>query len=83
MRSLLTMAVKDLTLMRRDWLGMFFIIGFPVLMGVFFGLISGSFGGGGGGALEVASVDKDESEMAKKVGESLIKNEKVDVRVLR
>ena len=33
MRTVLTMAMKDLRLMSRDWLGMFFIIGFPIVMG--------------------------------------------------
>jgi ABC-2 type transport system permease protein len=82
MRNILTMAIKDLTLMRRDWLGMFFIIGFPVLMGVFFGLIAGSFAGGDGGSLEIAVVDKDNSEMSKSFVESLKKNTRVDVRSL-
>ena len=45
MRTVLTMAAKDLRLMSRDWLGMFFIIGFPILMGIFFGSIMGSMGG--------------------------------------
>ena len=37
MRTVLTMAMKDLRLISRDWLGMFFIVGFPMLMGIFFG----------------------------------------------
>ena len=82
MRSILTMAIKDLKLMRRDWVGMFFIIGFPVLMGVFFGLIAGSFSGGGAGSLEIGVVDKDESAMSKKFVESMQKNDNVDVRSL-
>ncbi len=71
MRTILTMALKDLTLMRRDWLGMFFVVGFPVLMGVCFGLVVGSVGGGKRVSLKIAVVDKDESEMSKKFVESL------------
>ena len=33
MRTVLAMAVKDLRLMSRDWLGMFFILAFPDLDG--------------------------------------------------
>ena len=43
MRTVLTMAMKDLRLMSRDWLGMFFIIGFPIAMALFFGQIMGPF----------------------------------------
>ena len=39
------MAVKDLRLMSRDWLGLFFIFGFPILMAVFFGAMYGRVGG--------------------------------------
>jgi ABC-2 type transport system permease protein len=61
MLSILTMAAKDLKLITRDWLGLFFMVGFPVLMGVFFGLIMGSFDTESA-LLTVAIVDEDESE---------------------
>ena len=37
MNPILVMALKDLRLLFRDKLGAFFIIGFPILMGLFFG----------------------------------------------
>lgn len=82
MRSILTIAIKDLTLMRRDWLGMFFIVVFPVLMGVFFGLISGSFGDPGSASLEICVVDNDGSPMSKRFIESLKQNDSVSVSTL-
>ncbi len=82
MRSILTIASKDLTLMRRDWLGMFFIVVFPVLMGIFFGLVSGSFGDAGSASLEICVVDNDGSPMSKRFIESLEQNGSVSVSTL-
>ena len=54
--------------MLRDRVGAFFIIGFPILMGLFFGSIMGGGMGGGGGssAMKVAIVDLDETEPSKR-----------------
>ena len=46
MRSILNLALKDLRLLSRDWMALFFIIAFPVIMGVFFGLIGMGFSSG-------------------------------------
>ena len=59
MRTVLAMAMKDLRLMSRDWLGLFFIVGFPILMGIFFGSMYGGVGGSGSASLRVAVVDED------------------------
>lgn len=71
MRSVLTMAAKDLKLISRDWIGMFFIVGFPVLMGVFFGSIMGQ-ASSGTASLSVAIVDEDQSTMSAHFVDSLI-----------
>lgn len=65
MSSILTIALKDLRLMRRDWLGLFFILGFPLLMGLFFGLVMGSMDAGSA-KLNIAVVDEDGSETSKR-----------------
>jgi len=39
MNPVLSMAIKDIRVLFRDKLGAFFIIGFPICMGLFFGLI--------------------------------------------
>ena len=67
MRTILAMAVKDLRLMTRDWLGLFFIVGFPILMGIFFGSMYGGVGGSGSASLRVAVVDEDESQTSQAV----------------
>ena len=71
MRTVLIMAVKDLVLMTRDWLGLFFIVGFPIMMGVFFGSMYGGIGERGSTKLDVAVVDEDGSPMSAKFVESL------------
>ena len=71
MRTVLTMAVKDLKLITRDWLGLFFIIGFPVLMALFFGSMYGSMDTSSA-SLTIAVVDEDNSAMSAKFMESLV-----------
>jgi ABC-2 type transport system permease protein len=70
MRIILTMAMKDLRLMSRDWLGMFFIIGFPIVMGLFFGQVMGPFDTKRA-SLNVAVVDEDSTPMSARFVESL------------
>ena len=70
MRTVLTMAMKDLRLISRDWLGLFFIIGFPVLMGIFFGSMYGSMGTESA-SLNIAVVDEDRSDMSARFVNSL------------
>ena len=82
MRSILTMAVKDLRLMSRDWLGMFFIIGFPIAMGIFFGSVMGSMAGDNSAPLSVAIVDEDRSPMSEKFVKELGDDGKVQVQPL-
>lgn len=63
---------KDLTLLRRDLMGAFFVFGFPLLIAVFFGLV---FGGTGRGSkpdpISVAIVDQDQSAGSKAFVERL------------
>jgi ABC-2 type transport system permease protein len=62
MRSVAIMAVKDLVLVTRDLLGLFFIIGFPIFMGIFFGsMYSGVGEKEGTSKIDVAVADEDQS----------------------
>jgi ABC-2 type transport system permease protein len=79
MRTVLAMAVKDLVLTTRDLLGLFFIIGFPVLMGLFFGSMYSGIGETGSSAIEVAVVDDDRSPMSEKFVEMLDDTDGVDL----
>ena len=83
MKRIFNMAIKDLRILLRDKAGAFFIFGFPILMGLFFGLVMGNMGssGGGGGKMEIAIVDQDNSEISKKFIESLRSNGSVNVSI--
>ena len=81
MRTVLTMAVKDLRLMSRDWLGLFFIIGFPILMALFFGSMYGSVGGESA-SLRVAVIDEDQSKVSQQFIDNLKETGNVDVEQL-
>jgi ABC-2 type transport system permease protein len=81
MRTVLTMAAKDLRLMGRDWLGMFFIIGFPILMGIFFGSMYGDIGSSGA-SLSIAVVDEDNSTMSARFVDELDNTGNVEIEKL-
>lgn len=73
MRSVLCLAIKDLRLLSRDWMALFFIIFFPIVMGVFFGLVGASMAGGetsGGEAMKIGVYDEDDSEISRRFIES-------------
>ena len=71
MHAIITMALKDLKLLMRDRLGAFFIFVFPVLMGIFFGVVIGGLGGNSQGSAKVAMVDQDNTEASAKFIERL------------
>ena len=79
MNTVLSMAIKDLRILLRDKAGAFFIIVFPIVMGIFFGLIITVNSSGGSSAMRIAIVDEDQSEMSKKFTASLAANESVDL----
>lgn len=70
MQAILTLALKDLKLLIRDKLGLFWVIVFPLLMALSFGSI---FSGSGGGArsLKIATVTDNASPLATKFYEKL------------
>ncbi|MCA9319135.1 MAG: ABC transporter permease [Planctomycetes bacterium] len=82
MSSIVTLAIKDLRLLARDRLGLFFIIGFPVLMGVAFGLVNASFADQEveRAAQRIALVDEDGSEMSAAFRAALDAMEALEVR---
>ena len=81
MNAIIKMALKDIRLMLRDRLGAFFIIGFPILMGLFFGLIMGGPSAGNRAKMKIAIVDQDDSEVSNKFVDSLATNENVEVQI--
>lgn len=80
MQRIVVLAVKDLRLITRDKLGMFFMLAFPILMALFFGSIMGGIGNSGSRPMQVAIVDEDESDMSEKFIVALEDHEAIDVR---
>ncbi len=72
MNAIISLTIKDLRLLLRDKGGMFFIIAFPIIMGVAFGLMYGSVGGeGSAGGMIIGIVDNDDSEISRRFVENL------------
>ena len=66
MKRVLQMAMKDLKLLTRDKVGLFFMLGFPIVMGIFFGYVMGNVGQSGTTKLKIAIIDEDNSPMSEK-----------------
>lgn len=82
MNRVISMAIKDFRILFRDKLGAFFIIGFPICMGLFFGLMMGQNSSGGSRAkMEVAIVDQDDTEMSRKFLATLKQNDSINLTV--
>lgn len=81
MKRLFDMAIKDLRILSRDKAGAFFIVVFPILMGLFFGMMMGSPGSGGTGKMKIGIVDQDDSEISQKFIELLGKNESLTIEL--
>ena len=81
MKTLFTLAMKDVRLLWRDKFGLFWVVGFPLLMAIFFGAI---FSGGGGrrASMSVAVVDEDQSEVSATFSERLNNSDVIDVTPL-
>lgn len=78
MNQVFVMAFKDLRLLFRDKLGAFFIIGFPILMGLFFGMVMGGPSSAGSqGKIKIAMVDLDQSEVSGEFVRFMAKHESI------
>lgn len=75
MQRVLLMAVKDLRLLSRDRIGMFFMVVFPIVMGVFFGFVMGNMGEKESTRVPVAIIDEDNSDISRRFVASLSENE--------
>lgn len=81
MNRITKIAIKDLKLLLRDKLGAFFIFGFPILMGVFFGMMyPGPSSGTTKSKMSIIVVDHDDTEMSQKLVESLEGNGNIAVQ---
>ncbi|MBC8245862.1 MAG: ABC transporter permease [Verrucomicrobia bacterium] len=71
MHPVVLIALKDLKQLLRDRVGLFFLVGFPVMIGVFFGFVFGGGNQSGSIHLTVALVNEDPSEYSAKFVEAL------------
>ncbi len=80
MNSIIQIAIKDLRILSRDKAALFFLIGMPVMMGVFFGFMYQGVGGKPkDGSVSVGVVDEDQSKMSKLLVEKLKANKILNV----
>ncbi len=73
------LALKDLKLLFRNRMAAFFILGFPVMMGLFFGMMMSGMSSGKRGKMEIAVIDQDNSRISARFIEALRKNENINV----
>jgi ABC-2 type transport system permease protein len=79
MRPVLTLTGKDLLLLWRDKFALFWVFGFPLAFGLFFGAIMGGMGGGRA-RMGVAVVDEDRTDRSRALIEKLYKHPSVRVQ---
>ncbi len=80
MTQIFNIAMKDLKVLSRDPVGMFFIVGFPVLMGLFFGvMMNGMSSGSSSSKMKVAIVDNDQTKESKQFLEFLNEGDKLEL----
>lgn len=77
MNQVIAIALKDIKQLVRDKAGLFWVIGFPIVMALFFGSIFGSEGQTA--AMGVVVVDQDSSDKSKSFIASLRKSESLKV----
>lgn len=75
------LALKDLRLLLRDRMGAFFVIGFPVLLGLFFGIIfrGPATGGNSSAKIEIVVVDQDNTPQSQRLIAELHNNDSLSV----
>jgi ABC-2 type transport system permease protein len=78
MSRIITLAFKDLTVLRREKEALFWIFLFPLVFALFFGFLSGG-GGGDRGKLQLAVVDEDHSDGSRVLLDKLRKSDSLAV----
>ncbi len=78
MGAIWTIARKDLALLWRDRAGLFWVIGFPLIMALFFGSIFSS--GSSPGNVSVGIVNEDQTEYSKAFVDEFSKNSSIKAR---
>ncbi len=81
MNAILAMALKDIRLLTRDRVGLFFIIGFPFVYALFIGSIFSTGSSGRGGGFQVAVADEDNTDASRAFITRLDESKSVDVKL--
>jgi ABC-2 type transport system permease protein len=81
MRAILAIALKDIRLLLRDRMAAFFVLIFPLLMGLFFGLVITPSATGSKAKMRVAIVDQDLSKYSRLLIGSLQENNHLAVEM--
>ena len=79
MHSMLTLTAKDLRLLARDKMALFWVLGFPLIFGLFFGVIAGG-GAGEQGKISIAFVDEDDSPSSQALIKKLSEHGSLEVK---
>jgi len=79
MRNVFEIACKDLRLLSRDRMAMFFMVALPILMGVLFGLMYQGIGQPPSGGIQVVVVDLDRSPMSQQLIENLRQQDSLEI----
>ncbi len=80
MNKIWHLAMKDLKLLSRDRMGAFFIVVFPILMGLFFGLaMGGPSSGSSGSKMKLSVVDEDQTPISQRLAEKLGENDSIEL----
>jgi ABC-2 type transport system permease protein len=82
MRAILVLAAKDLRLLGRDRMGLFWVLVFPLVYALIFGTIFSGGSKGGTGKMSAAVSDEDGSETSRAFVERLRRSASLDVRDL-
>lgn len=80
MHKIITLALKDLRLLSRDWFGLFWIFAFPLLFALFFGSVMR--GGEPRTSVTIALVDEDQSDGSKAFIQKLKEKDGVKVELI-
>ncbi|MFN9540102.1 MAG: ABC transporter permease [Planctomycetota bacterium] len=77
--QILSLALKDLKLLLRDRTAAFFILAFPVLMGLFFGMMMSGTSDDNRGKISIAVVDQDTTDLSRAFVKALANNSSLAV----
>jgi ABC-2 type transport system permease protein len=80
MNALWTIASKDLKILIRDKAGMFWVVGFPLLIAILFGTIFAGSGEGGASRMKIAVSDLDNTSASKAFVDKLKESAALDIQ---